>query len=435
MKAELETLPSELDSMFLRQPLGEGASARLSFKVGALHETNGVPVGTAHYLEHAAILGGTKRFPNIRRLLAHADAHDLEFYGYTDWTSTTICVDGKRAEDVIPFCLELGLQPRLHDAGIEQERVAITEEAREYEFSDYAFEHANYHQHFVGSHPSQNVTGKATDIPLITPDSVRAFYAQNWQRANARFYVCAQEPVSAQRAITERYLASIDESKRAVVDQPTPLLLQLPWLIGDKDIYDQRHANPDKQSILLQIYNVEGIDTYEEYVARAAANDMLNALLLRDIRFRTPTAYGIGGYPTELDNTHHGLSESYGSYEVAIGIAGDRIPFAQDVIASSLESIGRQRKLAGLALRQYTNWLADKKYYRHYQLVDDMLGSGQVFYERKYHIGSELATVTSLTTHDVIAAAKSLTSDMRKSVVIGHIAGVGSKPTSQSHRS
>lgn len=362
MRATYETLPHGMDAVFLRQPNGSGTSARLSIHAGGLHETTETLVGTAHYLEHVAIFGGTKRHRSIQSLLQFMDQEDLDVYGYTDWTTTGIQVDGPSVESVIETCLEMGFAPRIDKNGVQRERVAISEEIRDFEFNSPQIDFDEYLRVLAGEHRSRKLYGPIDELALFTPDHLRAFHTMHWRPSNARFYVCSDAPKATQREIAQRVMQNLSLPNQS--DQPTPVVLDLPWLKNPSLITSIAEGRPERQASLFQFFETEPCATFEEMVTRNAAEDLLNIALFRQARFAHPTAYWIESSYLELDNTNHGLEESYSCFEIGTALVTSGLPKAIETIKRTIGSIGKSADLAGSVLRKYEKWLRDKKYFQ-----------------------------------------------------------------------
>jgi predicted Zn-dependent peptidase len=408
MRTSYESLPYGMEAVFLRQPNGSGTSARLSIYAGGLHETADTLVGTAHFLEHVAIFGGTKRHRTIQSLLQFMDQEDLDVQGYTDWTSTGIQIDGPSVESVIETCLEIGFAPRIEKNGVQRERVAISEEIRDLEFNTPQIDFDEYLRVLAGEHPSRKLYGPIEELELFTPDHLRAFHDLHWRPSNARFYVCSDAPKATQREIAKRVLEDLSLSNND--SPPSPVVLDLPWLKNPSLISSIAEGRAERQASLFQFFETEPCATFEEMVARNAAEDLLNIALFRQARFANPTAYWIESSYIELDNTNHGIEESYSCFEIGTALVTSGLPKAIETIRRTIGGIENSAGLAGSVLRKYEKWLRDKKYFPTYNIADELQASSQLYYQREYNPDAEREIVASLTTADVLRAAQDITS-------------------------
>ncbi|MCA9324226.1 insulinase family protein [Candidatus Saccharibacteria bacterium] len=417
MRAELERLDCGMEAMFLQhRPQSQGTSARLMFKTGALQEGPQDVPGTAHFLEHVAVLTGTTSYPTAQKLLNAMDRYDTKMLAYTDWTSTWIEVNGLEAEFVIALCMEMGFAPLLGEAAVEQDRTAIMEEARGYLHSPSSVMLDSIYKLFVGDHRSRSVTGSIDDIKSMTPEGIAAFHATHWTPRNARLHVVSHEPLTKLRRYANRTAAALGLVDRVVTE---PKHLSLPWLTGDSDVIVEHSFVQDQQAEVFVAYPLANPQTMDENVLDVAATDLLREALWREMRIGKNVTYHAYAGNESISNASHGAKETYNAICLTGAIAPERIDQFLEGIDRLVERLPSLKLLAGNVKREYLYWLAGKSLLTRSELADDLLNADQIGYQKLYDPDLEEKIIRKLRIIDILKRAQEMLMGNR----IVHIAG------------
>lgn len=413
MRAEVETLDCGMKAVFAEYEStasrsgSEVTSARLVFNVGALHERAPITPGTAHFLEHVAILGGTASYPTPKQLHNASNISDLELLGYTDWTSTYIETNGRRANFVVAMTLEMGFLPKITPRGVEQDRKAISEEARGYTHNIWSPAVDSVSRLFAGEHPSRTISGTVDNTRQISHRDIVDFHRNFWVPSNATLYVVSNKPVDKVRNYTNRVLGQIfDGPLKAPAE---PMKLDLPWLNSTGETISMDcGVDAEQQAEVLVLYPLETPKTFEEYVLDVAATDLVRNALWRFIRVERNITYHAWAETFGISNTCHGAKEFYNSLFIESAIQPQNAHLVVDSIDRLAEMMPKFKTLAGNVLREYTYWLDAKGAYTVCELADDLILSEQVSYKKEYAPKKEIKVVKSLATGKLIQRAQEM---------------------------
>jgi predicted Zn-dependent peptidase len=405
MRAEIETLDCGMEAVFVHQKTqSDVTSARLVFNTGALHETDPIIPGTAHFLEHVAILTGTQSYPNSRKLINAAARYDISFGGYTDWTNTWIEMQGLDAKFVTALILEMGFMPRLTRAGVEQDRTAIIEEARGYHHSATSSSVESLFGLFTGNHPSSIPSGTMDDIARIQHGDIAKFHREQWTPQNARLYVVSKQNPSRLRNYANSFLDGIPTNSSV----GNPVILDLPWLKGREDVVINSDTDPHRQSEIVVAYPLKVPENFHDSVLEVASVDLIRRALWNQIRFNRNITYHAWAESFGVSSNNHGAKESYNSLLIESAIRQDRTQLFLEGLDRLKDDVLKLRLLGGSVLREYVYWLEGKGLYSHDEVAEDLLVSEQLGYQKIYDPDEEIKVVKGLTVRSVLKHAQSM---------------------------
>lgn len=421
MSAELETLDCGMKAIFVQPKTNsEMTAVSLVFNTGALHEQAPVVPGTSHFLEHVAILGGTASYPTIKQLLTASDKHDFSFGGFTNWTSTWIDVDGRKPDYALAICLEMGFMPNLTPKGVEQDRTAISEEARGYLHDVWSSTNDSLYQLFVGDHPSRVPSGTLDDIARIGHGDIVRFHKNHWIPSNATLYVASKKSPEILRRYVNNFMGQILDVPQ--IGPKKPIRLDLPWLqaVGET-VNTEFGQDPKQQAEIVIIYPIETPKTFEEYVLESAATDLIRRALWRQIRTERNITYHAWAEIDGISNTAHGAKENYNSLIIYSAIQSGNTHLVMEGVDRLADSLPKLRILGGSVLREYAYWLEGKSLYTVSELAQDLINSEQIGYQKRYDPEEEIKIVRSLTARKVQERAQAMLQGDR----VVHIAASG----------
>jgi len=159
-------------------------SGVLKVDYGAVHEKKGEE-GIAHFLEHALISGGTKKYsPKVAEKLIG----QLGYFNAMTTLDKTSFISDMLPEDLesyINFISELAFNPRLDETKVKEEKQRVLREIgikkSKANFNDISA----YRNAILGDHPSkQEILGNETIIENGNPKQLRKFHDRGYHAKN-----------------------------------------------------------------------------------------------------------------------------------------------------------------------------------------------------------------------------------------------------------
>jgi predicted Zn-dependent peptidase len=429
MTFEYEELPSGITAVFGHMPHYQTSSARLMFEAGALHEALDAPPGVAHFLEHTPFQG-TEQFPSLDTLKDYVESDGSYYNAWTDQTSTTYIADGIDLYKTMNTVFQLGFHPLLTTKGLEDDRNAVIEEAREEQFDPYRPEIRNYYELFGGPRYAQLVQGNIEDIAQISHDQITKFYEAHYQKSNAFLVVCSSVPIAKQRKIANQLASEIDDTR--TISDPQPVKFDLPWLTPSEPIstFHNRKDEEEAQSGVSVGYDLPVPLTFEEYILLEVAIKSINLAIHNRIRDKLNLAYGACAGLTAIENSNHGIAEYYYAMEMHTTLAGSSVVRALDAIHHIEDKMISDVKHAQAAILKKVREILEALQAAPSATADNITESGQIYYDEKYSPLDELEIVQNLTAAQVALKAAGLLKNRR----ITNIAGPDVKQLSTAER-
>jgi predicted Zn-dependent peptidase len=343
----------------------------------------------------------------------------MGYNAYTGSTTTAYTADGVSLPRVLRTVFQLGFHPLLLQKGLDADRNAVIEEAREEQYYPYRKEVETFQTDFAGSHYARLIQGNVEDVEQITADDINEFYRRNYQASNAFLVVCSSAPIARQRSIANRLAEEIDNSRTRT--DPEAIRLDLPWLKPSEPVTTILNPNDEleAQSSVYIAYNLEIPTTFEEYVLLELAISQINIATFRRIREKLNLAYGASAELVAVENTNHGISEDYFALSITTSLHGTNVVSALNAIKNVEANAGRSSVTARAAILKRIRELKEAMQAPPTSVVESIAGSAQVYYTNAYSPEAEIEVVKSLSVDEVKRRAESLFADKRLVTISG----------------
>ena len=289
----------------LQETPTETVAGRLRVNYGGLHEREGEE-GLAHFLEHALMTGGTKKFTpkqtdRIRGNLGYINA-------FTGLDRTFIPID-ILPEDIklyLDFVSDAAFNPRFDNGRVNEERQRVLREMADNKSAPAFKDNQEYGKALVGDHPSTYfVLGKESTIENLKLDDLRRFHSRGYNANNADLILVGNLPRNVEYLVekyfgdkptgentTFKFPPARDLEQRVVFHRPSP------------ELYNA--DNPQASSAQITLGFLVPPDTSEDFAALQILAGILggdaSSRLFLSISQRKGLAYGIqSGYDEQFN--------------------------------------------------------------------------------------------------------------------------------------
>ena len=284
----------------LQETPTETIAGRLRVNYGSLHEREGEE-GLAHFLEHALMTGGTKKYSpkqtdRIRGNLGYINA-------FTGLDRTFIPID-ILPEDIklyLDFISDAAFNPRFDSTRVEQERQRVLREIADNKSAPAFKDNQEYQRALLGDHPSTYFgLGKESVVEGARPEDFKRFHSRGYNTNNMDLILVGNLPRNIESQIekyfgnkptgentTFQFPLAKDLEQRAAFHRPAP------------ELYNA--DNPQANSAQITLGFLVPPETSEDFAVLQILSSILggdaNSRLFQSISQRKGLAYGIqSGY-------------------------------------------------------------------------------------------------------------------------------------------
>lgn len=409
-----------MTGLFVSSPKFETTTAYLSYFAGALHQDPSAPAGIAHFLEHTPFQG-TKQFPSLWELNDYIDSDGTSHNAWTSQTDTKYYANGIDPFKVMNTVYQLGFHPLLTEDGLNHDRNAVVEEARESQFDPYRPEIEAYLRDFGGPRYAELITGNIEDVRGITHQHILDFYRRHYQPENSQLLVCSPLTITQMRRIATELAAGIDVNRTD--RDPKPVRFDLQWLLDSDTVttFHNKRDDTEAQSGVSVGFRLEMPDSFRDYVLHELGASLIQSTLFRLMRDDLNLVYGVHANYGAVENIGHGQLETYYCLEVGTQLVGSNLISALDAILQVESGIGGEAKLADSTLLSRVRKIKMIMESGSEVTADAILESAQPYYDKTFDPRAELAMVQDFTAAEVANTAVKMMADKRLTSIAGPV--------------
>ncbi len=174
------TLDNGIRAIFAKRDNFHRTSVRVRVYAGSVHEEK---PGAAHFFEHI-LFQGSEEFPSEKQLDDYCDQNAIFINARTTKFDTVYMVDGLEAESSIKVAAQLVFHPLINEESVENERNAILEETKSYQFAPGSEAFRTQRSVTGGEAYGSLITGTVLDVEAITYRDLLDFHQAQYRPEN-----------------------------------------------------------------------------------------------------------------------------------------------------------------------------------------------------------------------------------------------------------
>ena len=280
----------------LQETPTETIAGRLRVNYAALHEKKGEE-GLAHFLEHALIMGGTKRYSPREVDDIWGNLGNINAFTGMDRTCIPVDMLADDLEQYLAFASETFFNPRFDSQRLNEQRQRVLREIADTKSNPLFRDNQDYLRTLLGDHPSNHfILGKEQVIENSSQDDLRKFHSKGYNANNMDLILVGRLPPNVDYLI-EKYFSDQPTGGNTKFQFPHAKDLEQRTILH-RTAPDRYNADsPQESSALMTIGFLVPPESSDDFAALQVLSYLLggdsSSRLFQSISQRKGLAYGI----------------------------------------------------------------------------------------------------------------------------------------------